>query len=88
MKQEKFGDGRFLHPCRYSTLTHVLTWVAAVFCRRELPHGDTFSLHIQYKKWLGMKTKHEDIILNPEDISRVYSASERQGKTIIITFSP
>ncbi|KAG2126191.1 hypothetical protein BD769DRAFT_1668628 [Suillus cothurnatus] len=47
----------------------------------QLPHGDVFSLHIQYKKWLGMKTKHEDIIFNPEDISRVYSASERQEYT-------
>ncbi|KAG2335675.1 hypothetical protein BDR05DRAFT_971540 [Suillus weaverae] len=29
-------------------------------------------------KWLGLKTKHEDIIFNPEDIFRVYSGSERQ----------
>ncbi|KAG2348295.1 hypothetical protein BDR05DRAFT_995709 [Suillus weaverae] len=44
----------------------------------ELSHGDTFSLHMRYKKWLGMKTKHKDIIFNPEDIFRVYSGSDRQ----------
>jgi hypothetical protein len=35
-----------------------------------------------------MKTKHEDIIFNPEEMFRVYSASERKGGAIIIVFSP
>ncbi|KAG2356372.1 hypothetical protein BDR07DRAFT_1492039 [Suillus spraguei] len=42
----------------------------------KLSQGDTFSLHMRYKKWLG--TKPEEMIVNPEDIFRVYSAGERQ----------
>ncbi|KAG1869351.1 hypothetical protein DFJ58DRAFT_723202 [Suillus subalutaceus] len=44
----------------------------------ELSHRDAFSLHMRYRKWLGMKTDYEDIILSPEDIFRVYSASDGQ----------
>jgi hypothetical protein len=35
-----------------------------------------------------MKTEHEDIIFNPEEMFRVYSASERKGEAISIVFSP
>ncbi|KAG1810454.1 uncharacterized protein HD556DRAFT_1320596 [Suillus plorans] len=45
-----------------------------------LSQGDTFSLHIQSTKWLGMKTKHRDITFNPDDVFRAYSASERRGE--------
>ncbi|KAG1760973.1 hypothetical protein EDD22DRAFT_45321 [Suillus occidentalis] len=60
----------------------------------ELSHGDTFSLHMRYKKWRGIKTGHKDIILNPEEMFRVYSANERQEFTkvykkfrIVVVFS-
>ncbi|KAG2052538.1 hypothetical protein BDR06DRAFT_513188 [Suillus hirtellus] len=48
-----------------------------------LSQGDTFSLHIQSTKWLGMKTKHRDITFNPDDVFRAYSASERREYTKI-----
>ncbi|KAG1761947.1 hypothetical protein EDD22DRAFT_823989 [Suillus occidentalis] len=60
----------------------------------ELSRGDTFSLHMRYKKWLGMKTENEDIIFNPEEMFRVYSANEKQEYTkvhnkirIVVDFS-
>ncbi|KAG1760615.1 hypothetical protein EDD22DRAFT_954769 [Suillus occidentalis] len=60
----------------------------------ELSRGDTFSLHMRYKKWLGMKTENEDIMFNPEEMFRVYSANERQEYTkvhnkirIVVDFS-
>jgi hypothetical protein len=42
---------------------------------------------MRYKKWLGMKTEHEDIIFNPKEMFRVYSANEIQGEASIIVFS-
>jgi GTP-binding protein EngB required for normal cell division len=44
----------------------------------ELSHEDTFSLHMRYKTWFGMKTEYEDIVFNLDDMFRVYSASDRQ----------
>ncbi|KAG2737329.1 hypothetical protein P692DRAFT_20762053, partial [Suillus brevipes Sb2] len=48
----------------------------------ERPRVDTFSLLIPHK------IRYEDIIFNPEDMFRVYSASERTGEAIIIALSP
>ncbi|KAG2338992.1 hypothetical protein BDR05DRAFT_968643 [Suillus weaverae] len=46
----------------------------------EVPfsHGDTFSLHVRYKKWHGMATNHEDIVFEPEDMFRECSAGDRR----------
>ncbi|KAG1813464.1 hypothetical protein EV424DRAFT_1416565 [Suillus variegatus] len=44
----------------------------------KLSLGDAFSLHVRYKKWLGLRTEHEDIDFGPEDMFRVCGARERQ----------
>ncbi|KAG1777955.1 hypothetical protein EV702DRAFT_1027256 [Suillus placidus] len=44
----------------------------------KLSHGNTFSLHVRYKQWHGMKTKHEDIVFEPEDMFRKCSVGDRQ----------
>ncbi|KAG1835963.1 hypothetical protein DFJ58DRAFT_193038 [Suillus subalutaceus] len=44
----------------------------------KLSRGDTFSLHVRSTKWLGMKTKHEDITFEPEDMFRECSTGERR----------
>ncbi|KAG1777945.1 hypothetical protein EV702DRAFT_1278288 [Suillus placidus] len=44
----------------------------------KFSRGDTFSLHVRYKKWYGMKSKHEDIVFEPEDMFRECSAGERR----------
>ncbi|KAG2343624.1 hypothetical protein BDR05DRAFT_999898 [Suillus weaverae] len=60
----------------------------------KLSHGDTFSLHVRYKKWHGMKTNYEDIVFEPEDMFREHSAGDRQeynkvhkNITIVVEFS-
>ncbi|KAG1733789.1 hypothetical protein EDB19DRAFT_1911354 [Suillus lakei] len=52
----------------------------------ELSRGDTFSLHLRYKKWHG--TKHEDIDFEPEDMFGMCGANERQGETMLVAPSP
>ncbi|KAG1722121.1 hypothetical protein EDB19DRAFT_1835147 [Suillus lakei] len=52
----------------------------------ELSRGDTFSLHLRYKKWHG--TKHEDINFEPEDMFGMCGANERQGETMLVAPSP
>ncbi|KAG1806045.1 hypothetical protein EV424DRAFT_1544123 [Suillus variegatus] len=42
-----------------------------------LSQGDTFSLHLRCKTWLGMKTEHQDIPFNRDVLFRVCHA--RQG---------
>ncbi|KAG1858729.1 hypothetical protein DFJ58DRAFT_840324 [Suillus subalutaceus] len=46
----------------------------------ELSHGDTFYLQMRYTKWFGMKTKHKDIIFNPEYIFCQVEQSVSSGK--------
>ncbi|KAG2134598.1 uncharacterized protein EDB93DRAFT_1306011 [Suillus bovinus] len=41
-----------------------------------LSREDSFSLHLRYRK--GLRTKHEDIIFDTDDMIRAYNASERQ----------
>ncbi|KAG1720626.1 uncharacterized protein EDB91DRAFT_1280551 [Suillus paluster] len=46
-----------------------------IFSAHEASVGDSFSVRIHYKKWLGMKADHEDIVFELEDMFRV-SGSE------------
>jgi GTPase SAR1 family protein len=60
----------------------------------ELSHGDTFSLHMRYKKWFAIKDEHKDIVFEPDDMFRACGAGERQEFTkfhkkisIVVDFS-
>ncbi|KAG2145436.1 uncharacterized protein EDB93DRAFT_1251306 [Suillus bovinus] len=44
--------------------------------QQKFSHGDSFSLHIQYKKYFRMKIKNID--LKPGDMFRIYSVNEGQ----------
>ncbi|KAG2356375.1 hypothetical protein BDR07DRAFT_1423529 [Suillus spraguei] len=45
-------------------------------CVGELSQGDTFSLHIRYRTRFGIKAGHEEIIFNPEEMSRCVVQTE------------
>ncbi|KAG2143581.1 hypothetical protein DEU56DRAFT_242395 [Suillus clintonianus] len=44
----------------------------------KLSVGETFHLRVGYKRWFGLKHDEEDIAFEPEEIFRIYGASERQ----------
>ncbi|KAG2137847.1 uncharacterized protein EDB93DRAFT_1253505 [Suillus bovinus] len=44
----------------------------------KLSIGDTLSLRLQYKKWLGLKTEHDDVDFELKDMFHVCGARERQ----------
>jgi hypothetical protein len=45
--------------------------------------GHKFCLHIRYKKWHGIvKTKHEDVVFDVDDMFRECSAGDKRGETI------
>ncbi|KAG1839528.1 hypothetical protein F4604DRAFT_479327 [Suillus subluteus] len=49
----------------------------------KLSLGDTFSLHVRYKRWYG--TEHEDIVFELEDIFCPCGARERRKYNNVIT---
>ncbi|KAG2040189.1 hypothetical protein BDR03DRAFT_145580 [Suillus americanus] len=52
----------------------------------KLSLGDTFSLHVRYKRWY--RTEHEDIVSEPEDIFCLCGARERQSEVTVIASCP
>ncbi|KAG2746346.1 hypothetical protein P692DRAFT_20836147 [Suillus brevipes Sb2] len=46
----------------------------------KLSLGDTFALHVRYKRWYGLGREDKDIIFEPEDMFRVCGTRERQGE--------